>query len=342
MENRDLGESIVSEAMAHYHLTLNYWKEMLSSRTVADVQALTMTCVFVRWLASPENAWSVTNTVFSVLIDRRYNVRSAKPYDHSSSKEEILEQELQKRLFYAVLSLLVKLNGRIGRPMPVKREDYDVEYPELLNDDLEKAEPGHGPQQCNFYMTTPMAQEAELLLEMYSTVFALNPTIDYEQGVTKLEQKIETFRRGLPAIINSEALADGTLIGMMNANALWLQYSSHDIQIKLHHPALCRSRKPEIISRNLDICMQSSHKLLETLVKLWEVRSKDATWAVITDAAAAIFTLLYALWERRDRTTLADWSELKAVTETAVPVISEIATMFGTYFIVFARTAIPD
>jgi len=330
MENKELGNSLVTESMGHYQYTLNFWKEMLSSRTVADVQALTMTCVFVRWLASPDNAWSVTNTVFSLLIDRRYNYRPAKPYDHSSSKEEILEQELQKRLFYAVLSLMVKLNGRLGRPMSIKREDYDVEFPKLLNDDLEEAEPGHEPHQCNFYMIIAMAQEAEINLDMYSTIFALHPTMDYEKGITKLERRMELFSKGLPNIINSESLAHGKASGLMKANALWMEYANYDFQIKLHHPALCRSRKPEVINRNLDICVKSSQKVLELLIKLWDEGSNDPTWAVITDAAAAIFTLLYALWERRDQTTLNDWSELKTTTDIAIPVIGELATMFGT------------
>jgi len=330
MENKEVGDLLVTEAMTHYHYTLNFWKEMLSSRTVADVQALTMTCVFVRWLASPDNAWSVTNTVFSVLMDRRYNYRPSKPYDHSSSKEEILEQELQKRLFYAVLSLMVKLNGRLGRPMSIKREDYDVELPRLLNDDLEEAESGYEPHQCNYYMTIPIAQEAEILLDMYSTIFALHPTIAYEEGITKLERKIEMFSRGLPNLVSPEALAKGRVNSMIEAHALWLDYANHDFQIKLHHPALCRSRKPEVINRNLEICVKSSRKVLELLIKIWENESTDATWAVITDAAAAIFTLLYALWERRDQTTLDDWSELKTIIDGALPVVAGIATMFGT------------
>lgn len=329
IENKELADTVIVEALTHYHYSLTFWKDMLSSRTLKDTQALTMICVFVRWLAVPDNAWSITNTVFSLLIDRGYNHRPINPYDHSSSKEEILEQELRRRLFYCMLCLMVKLNGRLGRPMTIRREDYDVELPRLLNDDLEDAQPGPEPHQCNYYMILTMAQDAEISLEMYGRLFALHPTIDYEEGLTKLERKLESLRQGLPELLTGGAQAENAVVGLTQANTLWVQLLHHDCQIKLHHPALCRSRKPEVINRNLDICVESSRKVLELLVKIWENGTIDTTWAMITDTSAAAFTLLYALWERRDQTTLDDWSELKALTDQAIPVIGRNATMFG-------------
>lgn len=328
-EDHESSVAMLREALKHYHFALTFWKELFNKKTPEDVQALALVAIFMRFIPSPDNAWSVTNVIFSVIIEQGYYRREPKPWDETSTKDEILRQETRKRVFYSVLNLLVKLNGRIGRPMPVKRADYDIELPEYLNDNLERAEPGHDPDQCGFYISILLARECELFLELFSTQYALKPTIEYEEGIRVLEQKITKWTKSLPAVVNATALADGSADGMARINALWLSYAHYDFNIKLHHPALCRSQNAEVINRNIDICVESSEKVLEILLKLWDMNSSDATWFVITDAASAIFTLLYALWERRDQTTLDDLMKLKKDLDVVVPVVGELAKMFG-------------
>ena len=329
IEDKELGTPVLREALAHYHFALTYWKELMTTRSMEDLKALTVMAVFMRFFPSPENAWSVSNTIFSVVIERGYHRRAPRPWDDSTPKEDILRQETRKRIFYTLIILLVKLSGRIGRPMPLKRADYDVELPAYLNDDLQKAEPGHEPDQCGYYIAILLAQEGELFLEMFSTVYAVKPTIDYDDGIKVLKQKIDKWTDSLPSIVNAKALASNTAVGMAQINALWLSYAHHDFIIKLHHPALCRSQNPEIINRNIDICVQASEKVLDILMKTWELQSSDATWQVITDAAAAIFTLVYALWERRDQTSVEDLLKLKHKIETVMPCVGQLARMFG-------------
>jgi hypothetical protein len=331
IEDKTAGAPKMREALNHYHYALTFWMDLFIKRGSDDIQALVLICVFMRFFPSPDNAWAVTNAVFSLVIEQGYHRRDPNPWDESSSNEEILRQELKKRVFYAILALLVKLNGRLGHPMPVKRCDYDIHIPEYLNDDLEKAAPGHGDKDCTFYISIVLFHEAEIYLEMFSTMYALRPTVDYEKGIKLFEHKIDNWAKNLPELVSENALLDGKATGMAQINATWLRYAYFDLNIKLHHPALCRSQDPEIINRNIDICVDASKQVLKLLTKLFELQSSDATWMIITDAATAIFTLLYAMFQRKEQSTHEDLVLLQQELGCVMPVVGELAKMFGKF-----------
>lgn len=329
IEDKAAGVPKMREALTHYNYALTFWMDLYNRRGPDDIQALVLISIFMRFFPSPDNAWTITNSIFSLVIELGYHRRDPNPWDETSSKDEILRQELRKRVFFAIMALLVKLNGRLGRPMPVKRCDYDIQIPEYLNDDLEKAAPGHGSKDCVFYIAIVLYKEAEIYLEMFSTLYALKPTIDYEKGVKLFEQKIDNWTKSLPEVCNEQALLSGTATGMAQINATWLRYAHFDLNNKLHHPALCRSQNPEVINRNIDICVDASKQELKVLTRLFELQSSDVTWMIVTDVATAIFTLLYAISQRKEQSSPSDLLALKNELDRVMPVVGELAKMFG-------------
>jgi hypothetical protein len=43
---------------------------------------------------------------------------------------------MRKRTFWGLLTVQTKVSGKLGRPMPLRLDDFDVELPEPIDDEL--------------------------------------------------------------------------------------------------------------------------------------------------------------------------------------------------------------
>jgi hypothetical protein len=72
------------------------------------------------------------------------------------------------------------LSGKLGRPMPMSLDDFDVEIPEPIDDDLlsEKGVDTSKPGKCLHHVGLAAFKILPLYLEMYTTVYSIRRNPD--------------------------------------------------------------------------------------------------------------------------------------------------------------------
>lgn len=315
----------LTKSLYRFHFCLSHYTRLISSQTTQDMQAAVLLCIYVRGFPKPGLAWTLINTTLANCIELGYH-RSAKAFSEEAFPKDLLNIETRKRVFWTLLMCGVMLSGKLGRPMPMRSEDYDVEYLEPLNNGQVSAEPGsrHG----EIYLPTQYCKMTELLSETYSTVYSVRPAQNYEASLRRLENKARKWKENLPPALSERESSDAEP-SMSRIQALWLVCYECELQVLLHHPAVCRTTSPEVMGRNMEICMQYASTYIDTTVQLWTLKSLDTTWYNMTTFFSAIFTLLFTMWQRRGQITAADMQKLESDRDICLEVIFDIGGMMG-------------
>ncbi|TKA73612.1 hypothetical protein B0A49_07950 [Cryomyces minteri] len=297
----------LEQSDVHYRYALGHLHSLVSGHTLQDVQALSLVCAHLRSLPKPGAAWMVTNLTISIAIELGLH-RSAKAWVETAPKKDNQEVELRKRIFWSLLTIHVSLSGKLGRPMPLRMEDIDVEFPEPVHDNLPSDGMVSDWQKCSFRVGLQAMKIIALLVQMYSTVYALRQSsTSYEMALRRLQRELQQWHDQIPP-----ELSGGP--NTHEADRMFALYLSHwecEFQLLLHHPALCRSSSAQVMARNLDVCVDSSERLLHSVVQLRNLKSLDTTWGNCVVYLAAIFTTLFAYSERKDQITSAELTRLR-------------------------------
>ena len=292
----------------HYHYCLSMANDLTNSRTTADFQALALLVMFCRQLPTPGAAWGLSSWVINIAVETGYH-RSASAWHDDAAKPDQLQIELRKRVFWVLMMMNVSIGGRLGRPMPLRFEDYDVEFPELIDDRLPSEMDRPERKSCSIDLGVEMMKMTELFLSAYNCVYALRPTSDYERDVGELDARASKWRANLPP--QYDLGSPESEKAPMVVAALWAHYWYAEFRLVLHHPALCRSSNPSTISKNLGICMEAAFAIIHCSARIHAHNSLDTTWVNATLYIAAIFTLLFAYWEKRHEISSEDVKKLE-------------------------------
>ncbi|KAF2875892.1 hypothetical protein BDV95DRAFT_626283 [Massariosphaeria phaeospora] len=300
-------DSMLEESHKHYRYSLSFFKDLLRSHTWEDVQAMTLICHHLRNFPKPGAAWLMCSTTFLLAIELGLH-RSSKAWANSGKMDK-LEIEMRKRVFWTLHALATNLSGKLGRPMPISVADIDVEFPEPINDCL----PGEGTnlspfRQCSYQVGIQISKYTVWSAELFRTIYAVRSSPDtYEVDLKKLEAGIRQWKEEIPPELQDPARAspDDYII------ALYLEYWHQEFQLLLHHPAVCRSTKPEVINSNLDKCLESAQRMLYNCVEMTKRRSLDIPWINTVVYIAAIFTTLFIYDQRKDQMSATDVTKLK-------------------------------
>ncbi|KAI7599680.1 hypothetical protein KC319_g22784, partial [Hortaea werneckii] len=112
--------------------------------------------------------------------------------------------------------------------------------------------------------------------------------------------------------------------------ALYLQLSKIECDLLLHHPSLNRSSNSQTAAANLELCLDASNKMLTVALQLKRLKSLDTTWFYTTDFLAAIFTTLFAFYEKRESLAQEDVGKLRDDMEKWLEVMGEVGELLGT------------
>ena len=82
-----------------------------------------------------------TNGVLGLAIELGLH-RSASAWQGDAAESDPHIIEMRKRIFWSLLVIHVSLSGKLGRPMPLRMEDFDIEIREIVADNL----PGERPE----------------------------------------------------------------------------------------------------------------------------------------------------------------------------------------------------
>lgn len=319
--------ALLDESHAHYLYALSFYKELLRGHhSLEDAQALAMICHHLRNFPKPGAAWILTSITYLFAIELGLH-RSVSAWADGTGKWSKHDVEMRKRVFWTLNALQVNLNGKLGRPMPISNEDIDVEFPEPMNDCLPGEEASLDSfQQCSFHVGIQIAKYTVLELELYKTIYAVRHSPRaYADNLKRLEAGIQQWKDELPYELQdpSRASADNHIF------ALYLEYWYQAYLLLLHHPAVCRSVDPAILSSNLDKCLDASQKMLHNCTEMMHKKSLDIPWINTVVYIAATFTTLFISTMRKEHLTPVDMTKLKGDMGTWVNILGECDHFLG-------------
>ena len=312
----------------HYHYALGFFSQLMASHTLADVQALTLIGIHLRNFPKPGACWMIVSIILNLAIEVGLH-RSARCWAAEVQNPSALENEMRKRVFWALLTLLVSASGNLGRPLAIRSEDWDVEMPELIDDefisddgiDLSKS------GQCRFPVGLEGFLAMPIFLDLYNSIYAVKRSPQtYVDTVRGLERRIQEWREQWPPGLVRQSASESEL---GHSHAQYLEIFILHMRLLLRHPSLSLTSNAEFNRENLTICLDVSKKMLHHVKQLQKFRSLDGTWQTAALYVLAISTTLFAHWERRDEITVSALASLKDEMNAWLSIIGEMGHYMG-------------
>lgn len=308
-----------ASSLRHFKYALTMVPRLIHSLELADMQAIAMICVHARNFSKPYVSWVMTGWAVSLTLESGYH-RSAKIRAIDGGKDTELEAKIKTRVFWCILSLYVSQSGRLGRPMLLRREDYDAEPPENLEGD-----------EClgggkNLILATTY-ELVEIQMDVCRYIYAVRPTTDYDHTLQTFAGMLDQFAGGLPQWLSDDLPPNcdrGTRV-----QALWVHFAITEVRLTLHHPAVCRSKNPDVVASNFEKSTAAAYKILNIAAQLRGCKALDTTWVNAAVFINAMLTLLFSHWERRDQVSVLEMSRLKFEIEDALDVLRDICQLTG-------------
>ncbi|KAK4187929.1 putative transcriptional activator protein [Podospora australis] len=308
----------------HYHWSLSKFFDLAISQSVTAVQALAMVMAHTRNFPKP--GCSLTISTFAYMKALELNLHRAVKIPGGGTT---LENEMRKRVWWAILAVYSTLNGRLGRPMPVAAEEFDVEFPIAIPDEylgeegvLDASKIGH----CNYQVGIMGFKVTPLFMEMYSKLYGVRRDAStYLDVIYELEEGMRKLLEDLPEELRVENAKPGHEVFALYCQAFCLEFT-----LCLRHPSVCMTDDPKFRAENTKICEETAKKLLKAVSSLRDLRSLDTTWYQLAVYVGAIFSSLVAHWERRYEATPQDVGALREDMTAWLDIIGEIGRLLGT------------
>jgi hypothetical protein len=310
----------------HWHFSLSLVPRLIKGHTLEDMQGLTLICAQLRAFPRPGACWMFTNTVLGLAIELGLH-RSVTAWQGMPAQQDPHSIEMRKRIFWSLMLMHVPVSGKLGRPMPLRLEDFDIEIPEEAYDFLPEEESNLDEwRKCSFRSGKWGFVLLKVQMKVYSSIYSIGSmTANYDTNVRQLEAELkETVAKFPPELSGGPETKDEDRV-----TALYLQLGATGCQLLIHHPALCRSLSPQVMSNNLDACLDASNKMLSIAMQLKALNSLDSTLYWNMDFLASMFTMLFAYTERRDRLNSNDLTRLRQSMTGWLDVMGFVGSLLG-------------
>lgn len=324
-ENIEQQSDLNHKSNMHYHYSLSMFYELSCSHTVQDVQALTMICTHLRNFPKPGASWILCQTTMSLAIELGMH-RSSKRWA-ADAVPNILDVEMRKRIFWSLLAVHVTLCGKLGRPMPIRLEDMDVEMPEPLDDELlsENGLDTSRPGTCAHEIGLQAFGMVPLMIELYGTIYAVRREPEtYIATIIRLEAKIRAWKNGHPPSIVTAGPSEPDRVP-----ALYLVMWELEFRLLLRHPSVSMTNDVGFNAESMDKCADASHQMLGVVRELQKYKSLDTTWYQSAVYVMAITTTLFAQWNKRGTTSAGDLVALEVDMNKWLEVMGEVGSTLG-------------
>ncbi|KAF5872090.1 putative transcription factor cys6 protein [Botrytis fragariae] len=328
-EDAEQQASLNSQSNTHYHYCLGMFYQLACSHTAQDIQALALICLHLRNFPKPGASWVLARMAMTLAIELGLH-RSMKRWAPESNTLSELDIEMRRRTFWVILAVNVTLSGKLGRPMPLRNEDYDVECPSQIDDDYI---PGDGidppnPIKCNHEIGIQGFKLIPCYLELYSTIYSISrQPSTYVATVNRLEAKIRAWKDDLPPELVNGELGHNEQEGRVFA--LYAQSWSQEFRLLLRHPSVSMTTDPDFNAESMRICVESSRQMLGVVRQLQKYKSLDTTWYNTSVFVMALTTTLFAQWEKRGGTSSADLAALREEMDIWLDIMGDIGSLLG-------------
>lgn len=307
----------------HYHWCVDKMWDLASEVSLQSIQALILMATHCRCFPKPGPAWLITTLAWNRAIEMNLHRNSQKKDEPTN-----LENEMRKRAWWCLFMIVVIMYGRLGKPMPIRSEDMDVDYPLVIEDELLTDEGILEPRQatnCAWVISSGSFRLAFLFMEMYNKVYVVRSDArTHVEAVRTLEDKFRAYQRELPDELKVDGCKPSNYV-----MATYLEASHHEFLLCLRHPSRCATNDPAFVAESYRICEEASKKILQMATELARLKSLDTTWYQLAVYVAAVFTLLAARWVRRAEVTPAELAALKEEMNMGLLVIDEVVKYIG-------------
>ena len=289
-QNMTEGAAMGARAEQHYHYALGFYVQLVERSKIRDLQALALLCLYVRNWGKPTFCWLLFHNILDLAIENGLH-RSARP----SKTPNYLEMELRKRLFWCIFGCLITVSARLGRPMPIRTEDFDIEIPEAVPDEglsetsIDKSQ----PEKCPFLVSLVSMRMGGILAEIWDTIYSIRRTPQtYVETLARMDKKLaEWDANSMPKGIDQPV------------HKWYVKNWLHETTLMLHHPALSYAHLTEINEKNLDLCLAAAEGYLESEQEITNHKAQDVSWYHMGFHVLSAFTALYVHTLRKDRLT---------------------------------------
>ena len=312
----------------HYHYALSFFPQLMASHTLQDVQALTMIAVHMRSFPKPGPCWMLISTTLNLAIELGLH-RSAKQWAATAPKRSILEIEMRKRTFWSLLVIHVMICGKLGRPMALLEEDFDVELPEAVDDDLlnengiDRSQTG----KCDFIVAMEFFKIVPAIVDLFRSIYGVKRSHQhYIENVQRLEERFRKWREQWPYEVKiGDAIRDEG--GRIHSQYLIIH--SLEFRLLLRHPSVSLTSSAEFNEENLTICLDASHQMLQHVKVLQRYNSLDTNWQAGALYVLAISTTLFGHWKRADQITAEGLAALRKDMDEWLSIIGDVSELLG-------------
>ena len=318
-----------NQSNIHYHYALGLVYQLTRSHTFQDVQALTLLCSHLRNFPKPGASWLLTQTTISLAIELGLH-RSCKRWSAECIPDP-LEVEMRKRTFWGLLTIQVTLSGKLGRPMPLRLDDIDVEMPDPMDDELlsEKGLDTSKHGKCLHHVGLAAFRIAPLYIEMNTTVYSVrrNPEA-YVSDVHRMEARIRAYEDALPPELRGEI--DGNE-NERQVYPLYVRLWVLELRLLLRHPSMSVTADASFNNESTRICTETSRQMLGIVHKLQKYKSLDTTWYNAAVYVMALTTTLFTQWNKRGETSIADLAALRDDMDIWLDIMEEVGNLLGKF-----------
>ncbi|CAM1504868.1 Fc.00g024590.m01.CDS01 [Cosmosporella sp. VM-42] len=311
----------------HYHHALYGFQQLTTSPDLVAVQAMALIAGHTRAFPKPESSAYVANLALKRAIGMGLH-RESRKRDETTN----LRHELRKRIWWAILTVVVAISGRRGEPMPLTVDDFDVGFPEPIADELisEAGVDRTRKVECSYAVGIAGFKIIPLFMKMYSSIYAVRPDVRrYPHTVEKLEEEIRRWEVDLPRHLNLNFRGEAEANDQTHMRALYCRAFLLEFRLCLRHPSVALTEDKTMMADNMRICETTARELLQVQQQLDKLKSLDTTWYQISVHIASVFTILAACWQRRHETSSEDITELREEMNEFVKIFENTGLLLG-------------
>ena len=309
VRNPAVAKAKMKDAHHLFHYGLSRLSELWIDGSLESMQAMALLLLQTRIMPKPGNSWRFSHLILGRAIELNYHRSpSTKPVPNMSSP---LLLEMRKRVFWQILGINVATAAKLGRPMPLRLEDIDVELP-LALEDSEISHDGVAPNRsgrCTFWAGLYFFKLQPLLMRQYNDLISVRrPSGEYLNILNDLDEAIMAYRRQWSIDISVEPARGGTMVVATHHVDSW----AAEFQMVSHHPKLCTTTDPIVAKKNLDVSYEAAQKLLSNAMALTGMfRGMDITWHSMVGYTLGLGVTLQVHSKRKDSITRDSFEQIK-------------------------------